>query len=378
MINIVDKSTCSGCTACDKVCGHNAISMQTDEKGFLYPKVDVSRCVDCNLCDKVCPFHEHYNRYDNYESPRYYAMRLLNDSELLKSQSGGAFYILSRAILDRGGIIYGASFGDVFRVEHHRAQTPDVRDRMRGSKYVQSDLSDIFLQVKSDIRQGKEVLFSGTPCEVAGLRSFFGRRQPEKLVTVDLLCHGVASPLFWYKYLIMIEVMEGKELTEVYMRDKSYGWLSSDETYVLGDKRLHKNTFYSLYYNGYITRESCFNCPFTNEKRVADISLGDYHGWNNGHDNYTNNTGVSLVLVNSEKGQALVNAVKTAGDVYCEEQTVDPKNHVALSTVAQKPTLYDEFWTDFNRRGAKYVCKKYGDMSFKTQLHIKLSKLIHR
>lgn len=378
MINIVDKSTCSGCTACDKVCGHNAISMQTDEKGFLYPKVDVSRCVDCNLCDKVCPFHEHYNRYDNYESPRYYAMRLLNDSELLKSQSGGAFYILSRAILDRGGIIYGASFGDVFRVEHHRAQTPDVRDRMRGSKYVQSDLSDIFLQVKSDIRQGKEVLFSGTPCEVAGLRSFFGRRQPEKLVTVDLLCHGVASPLFWYKYLIMIEVMEGKELTEVYMRDKSYGWLSSDETYVFGDKRLHKNTFYSLYYNGYITRESCFNCPFTNEKRVADISLGDYHGWNNGHDNYTNNTGVSLVLVNSEKGQALVNAVKTAGDVYCEEQTVDPKNHVALSTVAQKPTLYDEFWTDFNRRGAKYVCKKYGDMSFKTQLHIKLSKLIHR
>lgn len=352
--------------------------MQTDEKGFLYPKVDVSRCVDCNLCDKVCPFHEHYNRYDNYESPRYYAMRLLNDSELLKSQSGGAFYILSRAILDRGGIIYGASFGDVFRVEHHRAQTPDVRDRMRGSKYVQSDLSDIFLQVKSDIRQGKEVLFSGTPCEVAGLRSFFGRRQPEKLVTVDLLCHGVASPLFWYKYLIMIEVMEGKELTEVYMRDKSYGWLSSDETYVFGDKRLHKNTFYSLYYNGYITRESCFNCPFTNEKRVADISLGDYHGWNNGHDNYTNNTGVSLVLVNSEKGQALVNAVKTAGDVYCEEQTVDPKNHVALSTVAQKPTLYDEFWTDFNRRGAKYVCKKYGDMSFKTQLHIKLSKLIHR
>lgn len=378
MINIVDKSTCSGCTACDKVCGHNAISMQTDEKGFLYPKVDVSRCVDCNLCDKVCPFHEHYNRYDNYESPRYYAMRLLNDSELLKSQSGGAFYILSRAILDRGGIIYGASFGDVFRVEHHRAQTPDVRDRMRGSKYVQSDLSDIFLQVKSDIRQGKEVLFSGTPCEVAGLRSFFGRRQPEKLVTVDLLCHGVASPLFWYKYLIMIEVMEGKELTEVYMRDKSYGWLSSDETYVFGDKRLHKNTFYSLYYNGYITRESCFNCPFTNEKRVADISLGDYHGWNNGHDNYTNNTGVSLVLVNSEKGQTLVNAVKTAGDVYCEEQTVDPKNHVALSTVAQKPTLYDEFWTDFNRRGAKYVCKKYGDMSFKTQLHIKLSKLIHR
>lgn len=108
MINIVDKSTCSGCTACDKICGHNAISMQTDEKGFLYPKVDVSRCVDCNLCDKVCPFHEHYNRYDNYESPRYYAMRLLNDSELLKSQSGGAFYILSRAILDRGGIIYGA------------------------------------------------------------------------------------------------------------------------------------------------------------------------------------------------------------------------------------------------------------------------------
>jgi coenzyme F420-reducing hydrogenase beta subunit len=376
MINIIDKSSCSGCTACAVACPHSAIKMEVDEKGFVYPRVNLDLCVDCSICERVCPFHEQYERYDNYAEPRYYAMRYLDSEQLLKSQSGGAFYVLSNEILKRGGVVYGAGFDSAFRVEHQRTDSVEGRDKMRGSKYVQSALKDIFQIVKTDIRQGREVLFCGTPCQIAGLRAFFGRRQPESLITVDLLCHGVASPLFWHDYLDMIEKKERRKLTGVHMRDKSYGWLSSEETYVFGNKRVHKNTFYSLYYSGYISRESCFNCPFTNDKRVADLSLGDYHGWNNSHDNFTDNTGMSLVLVNSSKGQALIDSVKTDTKVYCTEQTVNPKDHVALAAVAHKADRYDAFWADFERKGAIYVCKKYGDMSFMTQLHIKLAKLL--
>jgi coenzyme F420-reducing hydrogenase beta subunit len=350
--------------------------MQEDAKGFNYPKVDVNLCIDCNICDKTCPFHKQYSRYDNFESPRYFAMRCLDEIELKKSQSGGAFYLLSNAILEDGGIVYGAGFGEGFRVEHFKAETKSERDRMRGSKYVQSDLNDVFLQIKENIKQGQKVLFCGTPCQVAGLRAFFGRRQPDQLITVDLLCHGVASPSFWQCYLNMIEQNGKKRLTAVNMRDKRYGWLSSDETYTIGKKELHKNTFYSLYYNGYISREGCFQCPFTTDKRVADISLGDYHGWNKDHDQFTDNSGVSLVLVNSDKGKALLDTVIKGNDIYCKEQTVNPQDHVALTYVAKQSNNYTAFWSDFEQKGVKYVCKKYGDMSFKTQMHIKLAKFL--
>lgn len=376
-IKVNAPADCSGCTACASVCPHRAIAMRADEKGFLYPEVDAARCTGCGLCEAACPFHEHYGRYGNYDRPRYYAMRCLDRGQLAKSQSGGAFYLLSEAVLAKGGVVYGASFGDAFRVEHHRAQTADVRDRMRGSKYVQSDLTGVFAQVKADIRGGRKVLFSGTPCQVAGLWAFFGRRQPDGLVTVDLLCHGVASPLFWHKYLIMIEAMKGHDITEVRMRDKAYGWLSSDETYVFANgRRLHKNTFYSLYYNGFISRESCFRCPFANERRIGDLSIGDYHGWNQGHDRFTDNTGMSLVLVNSDKGQVLLDEVRKGKDVFCEPTDINPADHVALSRPAEKSDRYDDFWRDFLRRGAKYVCKRYGDMGWHTQMNIYFSRIL--
>lgn len=377
-ISITSALDCCGCTACSSICHYGAIEMKSDNKGFAYPKVDSDKCVECGLCEKTCQFKKGYNRYNNYEQPLYYEMRCMDLGQLAQSQSGGAFYLLSQEILEHGGVVYGAIFDEAFRIAHLRAENELERDRMRGSKYVQSDLYGIFSQVKIDTHDGKQVLFSGTPCQVAGLRAFFGHRQPENLITIDLLCHGVTSPLFWRDYLAMIEKRQGRNITKIKMRDKSFGWLSSNETYVFGDKQVHKNTFYGLYYSGYLTRESCFCCPFTNTSRVGDISIGDYQKWNLHHNYFSDNTGVSIVLVNSDKGKALVDKIAAYSNVYLKPSDVIPTEHTALTRTAKRPEEYNNFWKDFSRKGVLYNCKKYGDMGLRTQLHIKIYKLLQR
>lgn len=376
-IKIKDKSSCCGCTACFYSCPSGAIQME-EHKGFLYPEVDETKCIECGLCEKVCTFHENYARYNNYASPKYFALRCLDNEELSKSQSGGAFYLLSQYVLDLGGIIYGASFNNNFMVMHTRADDALCRDSMRGSKYVQSSLYNIFPQIKKDLIDGKFVLFSGTPCQVAGLRSFLKKADTNKLLTIDLLCHGVASPLFWKKYLEMIQIKGKGKLKDVKMRDKSFGWLSSEETYEFENATTHKNTFYMLYYGGLISRECCFHCPFANAKRIGDISIGDYHGWNEHHKQFIDNTGMSLVLINSVKGESLIKRITKRDDVFCTPTDIHGTIHIALLEPAKKNEKYDYFWNDFDKKGIKYVCKKYGDMSWRTQMNIKLYRFLKR
>lgn len=377
-VHITYKEQCCGCTACASICGHQAITMVSDAAGFDYPVVDGLKCIECGLCEQVCQFKTYYERYDNYEEPLYYALRCNNAKELRESQSGGAFYLISEEILRQDGVVYGAVYGEHFRIEHLKAVNQVDRNRMRGSKYVQSYLDCIFRQVRNDLKNNKKVLFSGTPCQIAGLRSFISKHLAGNLITIDLLCHGVASPKFWSEYIKMIEKRIGKPLTAVNMRDKSYGWLSSDETYQSGKIAIHKNTFYSLYYGELISRPSCFNCPYTNTHRVGDLTIGDYQGWNKHHVKYNDNTGVSLVLVNSEKGNELFKLITKDSRVFCMESTFEECSQLAMVSHAIASMKYADFWNDFQRRGILYVCKKYGDMSLKTQVHIFIAKQISK
>ena len=200
MIQITDKSQCCGCTACASICAHDAITMQPDALGFLYPVVDKDKCVDCGLCEKVCAFNDHYDTSLNLPQPDAYA-RHKDITKLRYSRSGAAFVAFSDYILGKGGVIYGAGYKGHFVVVHKRATTREERDAFRGSKYVQSDMTGVFRNVKNDLKAGKLVLFSGTPCQTAGLKSYIGNQLSQNLILIDIICHSVPAPQIWKDYL---------------------------------------------------------------------------------------------------------------------------------------------------------------------------------
>ena len=176
MIDITDPRDCCGCTACASICGKDAIKMTPDAMGFLYPVVDTDLCVECGMCEKVCAFHDNYDRSLNLASPDAYAVRHKDMRQVETSRSGGAFIAFSDYVLAQGGVVYGAGYTDHFPVGHKRAVTSGERDEFKGSKYVQSDLTGIFRQVRDDLKSGRKVMFSGTPCQTSGLVSFIGPR----------------------------------------------------------------------------------------------------------------------------------------------------------------------------------------------------------
>ena len=182
MIKVEKKAECCGCTACASICPARAISMQPDALGFLYPVADADKCIDCGLCDKVCAFNDGYSKECNLEQPLAFAVRHKDIGEVERSRSGAVFVALSDYILECGGVVYGAAFTDDFSVVHKRATTKEQRDEFRGSKYVQSNLDGLLLQVKADLKNGIKVLFSGTPCQTAALNSFVGKGLRENLL----------------------------------------------------------------------------------------------------------------------------------------------------------------------------------------------------
>lgn len=233
MIKIDNPANCCGCTACASICTHEAIAMEPDALGFLYPRVDENKCVDCGLCERVCQFNENYDLSLNLPQPKSYAARHKEINEVMKSRSGAVFVAISDYILEQGGVVYGAGYKDHFRVAHKRATTKEERDEFRGSKYVQSDLTGVFRQVKEDLKNGLTVLFSGTPCQTAGLNSFVGTKLRQNLILVDIVCHGVPGPYIWRDYIAYLEKKQGDVINVVNFRNKElFGWSAHHETFI--------------------------------------------------------------------------------------------------------------------------------------------------
>lgn len=358
------KDDCCGCTLCSTVCPKQAITMKPDVMGFLYPDIDETKCIDCGKCVRFCNFKEDYKTAFAFDKPIAYGGRHKNLKEVAKSQSGAAFVALSDYILAEGGIVYGVGYKDFFRAAHKRATTYEERDEFRGSKYVQSDMTGIYELIKADLIDGKKVLFSGTPCQVAAVASFIGDKElRNNLFLMDIICHGVPGPFMWRDYLRFLESKEKQKLTSVNFRDKKYkGWHASVESFTFEHTNIHTKVYNDFFYRQINLRYSCGKCPYTNFRRVSDITVSDFWGVEKSKaaNLGTDNKGCSLFLVNTEKGKRWFDSVKSELDFVPVDlgECVQPQ----LLHPAKLHKKRDKFEEDYVKFGFAYVRRKYGNV----------------
>lgn len=311
MTTVFDRKTaCCGCGACAAVCPGNAIKMQPDEEGFLYPVIDEAACLDCGVCRETCHLRPE-GAAPLHPEPQFYIARNRDEAVVRRSASGGAFSALSNTVLQRGGVIYGAVFDNTLDAMHTRAETPEQRDRMCGSKYVQSRIGDTYQQAREDLEQGREVLFTGTPCQLAGLQAALGRPY-ETLICCDVICHSVSSPLMWQEYLRLLGEENGAPVTAVNFRDKTLGWQRASTFkgfgYRVGDGGVQFDDRYYRLFFGWkvIARPSCSVCRYACVERCTDITIADYWGVEKYAPDWADYYGVSFLMTSTPKGADLL------------------------------------------------------------------------
>ena len=364
-----NENLCCGCGACYNSCQKDAIEMIQNEEGFYYPVINETACVNCGVCRNVCPIMKELPKSDNIIM----AMKHNNNEIRSHSASGGAFTLFSDAFLRKKGIVYGVAYDDMFKAKHIRAENIDGRDRMRGSKYVQSLSYGIYPQVKKDLTDNKQVLFCGTPCQVAGLLCYL-KKSYENLTTIDIICHGVMSPKVFEDYIHYVNKKYGT-IKQFTFRDKKIAWRGCHISVVTQDKTITEtvslNVARQLYYGHYATRPSCHSCHFTSINRVSDITIGDFWGIENSNPSFEDALGVSLIIVNTSKGKALWNDCKNSCS-YIEEKLEHCKQPQLYKSATPNPRRA-QFWNDYKKFGFKRIAKTYGETGFVAQSkkHIK-------
>lgn len=303
---------CTGCSACFASCPKNAIAMIENNEGFLVPRIDPDRCISCGKCRKVCPSNDDAIKALKNSPVCAYAYKN-TDKVRAHSSSGGAFWALAKPVIDSGGVVYGAAFDEDLAVRHIRCTDETDLRRCCGSKYVQSDIGSSFVSVYDDLSAGKTVLFSGTPCQIAGLKSFLKLRGGGgQLILVDLLCHGAASPRLFSDHVSFLGSRHGK-LVSFDFRNKEKGWHDYRSIAVTGrgDKvRGYDVAAYQELFNySYAARPACSTCPYTSRNRTGDISLGDYWGVESHHPDIDDDKGVSLVVACTKVGNSLAESL---------------------------------------------------------------------
>lgn len=324
----VDYEKCTGCGACVQRCPKRCISWTQREFGFRYPQIDKDACVNCGQCEKVCPIDK---ALEVSAEQKAYAAVHKDDEVLAKSTSGGAFTAIADAVFAQGGIVYGAAMLDGMQVKHIRTSGKDDFEGLRSSKYLQSDTGTTYQMVEQDLKQGKTVLYSGTPCQIDGLKNFLGKDY-ENLYTVDIVCHGVGSQAYFDKYMDYARERYGK-IKALRFRSKEYaGWSCCGGVVVVDSSDCLKkipyrdfdNYYYSYFLSGDIYRKSCYSCKYANTNRVGDFALGDYWGVEALNLPLQTENGCSLLLVNNRHAMQLLDEIESLDRV---ETTVEQAAH---------------------------------------------------
>lgn len=308
MIKISDKTECCGCGACIQICPRKCIDFLEDEEGFSYPSVNLQKCVDCNLCMEVCPIKNRNDREN--EMQKTYIAYAVNEQLRNESSSGGIFSLLAEKVINKNGIVFGAAFDDDFLVEHIGVANNLGLKKLRGSKYLQSQSQNCYFETLQYLKKGKIVLYTGTACQIAGLKKYL-KMEYDNLITVDILCHGVPSPIVWKRYLNEQEKKFNAKVKEISFRKKSKGWkdFSIEILFNNGEKieEIFKNNIYmQLFLKNIILRPSCYKCRFKGLNRESDLTIGDCWGVENYMPEMDDDRGTSVIIVHSQKGYSLL------------------------------------------------------------------------
>lgn len=323
MIQIEDKKDCCGCTACAAVCPKQCIEMESDNEGFCYPRVDTAKCIYCGACERVCPIRN--QRKEVHVPQKAYLVQHKDKQVRIDSSAGGAFTAIATYVLAKGGAVFGAAYDENFQVRHTYVENTDELRKFRNSKYVQSDMGDCFRQVRDFLRSGRWVCFSGTPCQIEGLSRFLGRLY-ENLVLVDVVCHGIPSPLVWNKYLEYQKVSEDKP-DNIRFRDKFYGYKYSTMSLIKGGKNVYHagsqlDPMLRAFFNDICDRPSCYDCPFKKQYRASDMTIWDCFSVYDFDKTMDDDKGTTRVLCHTEKAAEIMQDLGSIA--RCKE--VEPDN----------------------------------------------------
>lgn len=312
MILLTDKKNCCGCSACVQKCPKQCIKMKEDEEGFFYPEIDKLKCIDCSMCEKVCPV---INVKRTEQEVVAYVAYANDDDVRMKSSSGGLFTLFAKKILSEHGVIFGAAFDNELMVHHVSVETLEELNRLQGSKYLQSSIENTYQEAEQFLKAGRKVLFTGTACQIAGLKQFL-RKKYNLLYTVDVLCHGVPSPKVWKRYLEHSEKYHGGAVTQVFFREKKFGWKAYSMKLKFSNSKVYerifkKDLFMRLFLSNMCLRPSCHDCKYKSLDRPSDITIGDSWGIEHYMPDMDDDKGTSVVLVHSQQGEQLFDLCKS-------------------------------------------------------------------
>ena len=372
---------CSGCAACYNACPKNCIKMNADSEGFLYPEIDRSVCIKCGRCEAVCPRrNEQVGR-----KGKAYACINKNEAVRMKSSSGGIFTLFAEHVLLIGGVVFGAAFDDELNVVCTEIRNKDNLYRLRGSKYLQSQIGDSYKKAKAYLEKGKTVLFSGTPCQISGLKNYLGKEY-DNLYMQDIICHGVPSPTVWQKYL---EYLEKKQKSKVdkknlpTFRSKQTGWTGYSVNINFENGKTFQNAaaenlYMRAFLNDLCLRPSCYECMSKSLERESDITLADFWGIEKLLPDMHDDKGTSLAFVNTQKGKRLFDAVKDKM-VYCETDIDEAVryNSAAYKSV-EKNKNRDKFMEEIKSAEFGKLIAKYTSRPFGERLLSKIKNIIKR
>ncbi len=359
-MEICSSEKCTGCMTCYNICSANAITIKIDNEGFPYPYVS-QNCTNCNLCKKCCHINNDLLPGDKKIA---YASWLKDKKGRRNSTSGGAFTAFADYVLKNNGAIYGVAFDEDFNVIHKRATDSIGVEQFKGSKYVQSDLKNTFAEAKNDLENNKLVLFTGTPCQIAALKLYLNKEY-NNLLTCDLVCHGVPSPRIFKEYIANMEKKYNSKIKEIKFRDKKRSWLCFNMKLVFENRKTYAGNmaidpFYVGYLKNFFLRMGCHFCKYTNMDRISDVTIADFWYYFKTEDKDINNDkGISLIIINTEKGLDLFNNSKAIMHNYEKPYDRIYKIQPSLYKYPPVPEIRNDFWNDLESSGYAFVEDKY-------------------